>query len=273
MIYATHQTNIAPTKVLLSINNPLFGYTHNNINTSLANTKFDVHENEIVCLMGKNGSGKSTLLKLICRLLSQPVKDSILINGKSNYLPDVLCYMDQKSVLIPYLDLWNNILLGLKLRNQCNDRKIMEAKEVISKLEIDPFLQLYPTSLSGGTIQISTLLRSYLEDARIYLLDEPFNAIDDFRVRILQEYLWKKFKSQKVGVIHVSHNIMEAILISDRIIFMAHSTYQGNDDIDMSSFYNDWSTTPPSERIYKNYFPEIIKTCEHKLKENYAFGK
>lgn len=196
-----------------------------NINHSFSNQKvikdvsFEVHKNEFVSLVGPSGCGKSTLFKILTSII-QDYSGSIMIHGKNiSDFSDGIGYMPQKDLLLPWRTLTENIILPLEIAKK--DIDLTNIVALIETFGLKGFEHHYPHQLSGGMKQRSALLRTFLMGKDIILLDEPFASIDYLTKRKLQKWLKETLVLLNKTVLFITHDIDEAILLSDRIISLS----------------------------------------------------
>lgn len=194
------------------------GYTK-----ALENISFTVEEGEFISIIGPSGCGKSTILSLIARLL-KPTEGEITIRGLPlSQANTEVGYMLQSDYLFPWKSILNNILLGPKIKNQITDETIERAHQYLKDVQLSHTTNQYPTSLSGGMRQRIALVRTLMTDPEILLFDEPFSALDYVTKLQLENLVAKLMKTYKKTAILVTHDIGEAISMSDRIFLMDSS--------------------------------------------------
>jgi NitT/TauT family transport system ATP-binding protein len=178
----------------------------------LADISFELGKKEIISIVGKTGCGKTTLLNIICGLLSSD-KGEVIVNGNIGYVP-------QKSLLLPWRNILENVLLPVEIKENFNEEIVLQAKHFLEEFDLKEFTNSYPSEISGGMKQKVSLIRTFIQNPDILLLDEPFSAID-FNSRLeLVEKLRDYILSSGKSAILVTHNIEEAISISDKIIVL-----------------------------------------------------
>ncbi|WP_026693583.1 ABC transporter ATP-binding protein [Peribacillus kribbensis] len=186
--------------------------------TALQDIQLEIEEGQFVSFLGPSGCGKSTLLSIIAGLL-KPTNGEILLEGKTlvSGRDHVIGYMLQQDYLFPWKTIEENILLGLKILN----RLTPDSKEKVTRLLKDIGLEgtesQYPRQLSGGMKQRAALVRTLAAEPKILMLDEPFSALD-FQTKLkLEDLVWSTLKSFSKTAILVTHDIGEAIAMSDVI--------------------------------------------------------
>lgn len=188
----------------------------------LSKINLSVGQSEFVSIIGPSGCGKSTLLKLIASL-DKEYDGSILLEGndiKKCRVP--VCYMLQKDCLMPWRTMISNILLPIEIRKGDLKKAREEIKPLIEEFGLAGFENYKPGQLSGGMRQRAAILRTYLMEGEIMLLDEPFGALDEITRMQIQDWLTSLWGKHKKTVLFVTHDIEEAIYLSDRIIIMSN---------------------------------------------------
>ncbi len=182
---------------------------------AVTNLNFDIKEQEFVSIVGPSGCGKSTILSILSGL---ETKTSGLVTYNKNN--PKIGYMLQTDSLFPWLTVLENCLLGLKIKGKVNVKKKEKVINLLCKYGLKDFINSYPESLSGGMRQRVALIRTLAIDPDILLLDEPFSALD-YQTRLaLSDDIYKIIKEEKKTVIMVTHDIAEAISLSDRVLVM-----------------------------------------------------
>lgn len=188
--------------------------------TVLDNINLKIKAGEFISLLGPSGCGKSTLLKLIGGLLEQSSGrleiDGTVINGPNKKVG----FMFQKAVLLPWRTVQQNLLLPIEL----SKGNLVEANKRIGHLlelvGLTGYEQYYPKELSGGMQQRISLARTLMTDPDILLLDEPFGALDEFTRETLNFSLMDIAEQSGKTVVLVTHNISEAVLMSDKVVVL-----------------------------------------------------
>ena len=195
---------------------------------ALEGVSFSVEEGEFLSVIGPSGCGKSTLLSVLMGLL-EPTSGQVLINGEPLKGPgtDRGVVFQQKS-LFPWLTARKNVAFGIEQAKPKIPRKerLKIADEYLGKVGLAGYENFYPYQLSGGMRQRAAIARAFAMDTEILLMDEPFSALDPGNRLILQETLldlWEKGSGPKKTVVFVTHDVDEAILLSDRVLVMKPS--------------------------------------------------
>jgi len=177
----------------------------------LENVSIDLYENELVCILGVSGAGKTTLFNIIAGLL-KPDCGNVKMNGEDmTGKSGKISYMLQKDLLLPHKKIIDNVALPLVIRPYFKDFGL-EGTE-----------NLYPSKLSGGMKQRAALLRTYLFSSEVALLDEPFSALDAITKHKIHSWYLNIMNKIKMSTLFITHDIDEAILLSDRIYILAGS--------------------------------------------------
>ena len=180
---------------------------------ALRNISFDVQEGEYISIIGPSGCGKSTLLSIIAGLESKTSGETY-INGK-------IGYMLQKDNLLEWRTIYNNVLLGLEIQKSNTKENIDYVIELLKKYGLYEFKDKYPMQLSGGMRQRVALIRTLAIRPNILLLDEAFSALDYQTRLMVTEDVYKILKNENITAVMVTHDISEAISMSDRIIVLS----------------------------------------------------
>ncbi len=210
-------------KNLLDINNLQLAY-HSTIGETqaLLNLSFNVKKQEFVSIVGPSGCGKTTILSLIAGLL-KPEGGEILLDGnKIESINTDIGYMFQKDNLFDWLTVEKNVLFALNLQKKLTDETSNFVFNLVDKYGLSDFLSHYPSELSGGMRQRVSLIRTLATKPKILLLDEPFSALD-YQTRLeIQNIVHKIILDEKQTAILVTHDIGEAITLSNRIIILSN---------------------------------------------------
>jgi len=189
----------------------------------LEDVTFSVKEGEIVTLLGQSGCGKSTLLHIIGGFL-QPDDGVITLEGKQVKRPTKRCMMlFQQQNLLPWRTVLKNVLLGLEKEDMPESEKREKALEAIRFVGLEEHIDRYPHQLSGGMQQRAAIARAFAAEPKIILMDEPFAALDTFNRYRLQDELIKMQAKKKTTIVLVTHDIDEAVYLSDRVLIMQSS--------------------------------------------------
>jgi len=201
--------------------------TANNISVSFDGRKIiddisiNVNKGEIVCLLGVSGVGKTTLFHVLSGLLNPDSGNVLMEDEDITYKAGKISYMLQKDLLLPYKTVIDNIALPLRIKGikKKESRKI--ASEHIQEFGLEGTEKKYPHQLSGGMRQRAALLRTYLFSEEVALLDEPFSALDTITKSNIHKWYLDIMEKIKLSTIFITHDIDEAILLSDRIYILS----------------------------------------------------
>jgi ABC-type nitrate/sulfonate/bicarbonate transport system ATPase subunit len=184
---------------------------------AMRDTDITIEGGRFASIIGPSGCGKSTLFNIIAGLLP-PSSGDILIDGESVLgATGHVGYMLQRDMLLPWRTILDNIILGMEIRRIPKKESIARALPLMEKYGLKGFDKSYPHELSGGMRQRAALLRTLLYDGNIILLDEPFGALDaQTRIR-MQDWLLQIWGDFHKTVLFVTHDIDEAIYLSDEI--------------------------------------------------------
>ena len=188
---------------------------------ALSNITLDIQPNEFVAIVGRSGCGKTTLLNLIAGLL-RPSQGQILIDGRPVDGPGPDRGMVfQQSALFPWLTAIGNIEFGPQSMGMAKAKRRALARELIELVRLTGFEDKFPHELSGGMQQRVAIARALAMDPDILLMDEPFGALDELTRAEMQEELLRIWEARKKTVVFVTHSIVEALYLSDRVVVLS----------------------------------------------------
>ena len=186
----------------------------------LRDVNFHAEEGEFVSIIGPSGCGKSTLLNIIAGLDS-PTSGSVALHGGTDRLRlGSVGYMQQKDLLMPWRSILDNATLGLELQGVSKRDAGQRARQHLGRFGLEGFENAYPHELSGGMRQRAAFLRTVLADQKVFLLDEPFGALDALNRTQIHQWLTGLWESMQKTIVLVTHDVDEAILLSDRVYVM-----------------------------------------------------
>ena len=197
----------------------------------LEDISITLKEGELVCLLGVSGGGKTTLFNVISGLV-EPDKGSVFLNGENmTGKPGRVSYMLQKDMLLPYRTIQDNVALPLMLRGMKKSLARAKASELFEQFGLEGTQEQYPAQLSGGMRQRAALLRTYLFSGDVALLDEPFSALDTITKSAIHRWYLDVMERIRLSTLFITHDIDEAILLSDRIYLLTGQPGRITDEI------------------------------------------
>jgi NitT/TauT family transport system ATP-binding protein len=177
-------------------------------------------EGEFVTVVGPSGCGKSTLLNLVVGLLA-PSAGQILFRGRPvDGINPEIGYVTQKDNLLPWRTLIQNVEVSLEIRGVDKSARRARAGELIERVGLGGFEEHYPHELSGGMRQRANIIRTLIYDPQLILMDEPFGPLDAQTRIVLQEQLLKLWLASKKTILFITHDLVEAITLADRVVVM-----------------------------------------------------
>lgn len=186
----------------------------------LRDVSIHLKEGELVCLLGVSGGGKTTLFNVISGLL-RPDEGQVFLDGEDvTGQPGRISYMLQKDLLLPYRTIEDNVALPLMLRGMKKKEARAQAAALFAQFGLEGTEKKWPGQLSGGMRQRAALLRTYLFSQNVALLDEPFSALDTLTKSAVHEWYLKVMEDIRLSTLFITHDIDEAILLSDRIYLL-----------------------------------------------------
>ena len=189
----------------------------------LQDVSITLKEGELVSLLGISGSGKTTLFNIIAGLLP-PDKGNVILNGNDiTNQPGHISYMMQKDLLLPYHTVVDNVALPLRIKGVKKSDARAQASALFAQFGLEGTQTQYPAQLSGGMRQRAALLRTYLFSQDVALLDEPFSALDTLTKRAVHAWYLDVMAQIQMTTLFITHDIEEAILLSDRIYLLSGS--------------------------------------------------
>lgn len=218
---ASRQPPGAPALQLTGITKSFPGQRDQPERVVLEDLNILVEPGEFVTLLGPSGCGKSTIFNLVAGLL-QPTTGEISVDGKPiTGKPGYVGYMFQKDVLLPWRTVEKNLLLGPQVFRRAGKDARGEVASTLERLGLSEFAHHYPAQLSGGMRQRAAFGRTLLFHKEILLLDEPLGALDSQTREEMQEWLLEVWEELNRTILLVSHDIEEAIFLSDRVYVMS----------------------------------------------------
>jgi NitT/TauT family transport system ATP-binding protein len=177
-----------------------------------------VGNQEFVCIVGPSGCGKTTLLRIIAGLV-RPTTGTVVFDQEITNRPRCsMVFQDQG--LFPWMSVVDNVAFGLEMQKVNREERTTQAKKFLERVGLGEFLKAYPHELSGGMRQRVAILRAFLSNPEILLMDEPFGALDSQTRLLMQEELLRIWKEHQKTVVYITHDIQEAILLGDRVLVM-----------------------------------------------------
>ena len=187
--------------------------------TALSDIQLQIAPGSFTSLIGPSGCGKSTLLRLVAGLI-QPDSGQVQLDGACVERPGSdRGFMFQEHTLFPWMTIYDNIAFGLRAQGVFKERS-GEVQELINLVGLEGFEKYYPHQLSGGMCQRASLARALVGHPKVLLLDEPLGALDAFTRMNMQDEILRIWKEHNMTMIMVTHDVDEAVYLSDRIVVM-----------------------------------------------------
>ncbi|MEH7181343.1 ABC transporter ATP-binding protein [Neobacillus vireti] len=219
-------------------------FTKASATTALSDITIQVEEGEFVSFLGPSGCGKTTLLSIIAGLI-KPTQGSIMLENKPlSGEKNQIGYMLQQDYLFPWKTIEENILLGLKLSNQLNEKTKLAALDLLKQMGLNGIEKQLPKQLSGGMRQRAALVRTLATEPKLLMLDEPFSALDYQTKLKLEDLVSNTLDTFGKTAILVTHDIGEAIAMSDRVVLFSpgpgriHKVFDMPDELKNLSPFN-----------------------------------
>lgn len=215
----------------------------------LDNINIHVDEGEFVSIIGPSGCGKSTLFHHIAGLLKAETGEvwvnGKLVTGEKNHVS----YMYQKDLLLPWRKVIDNVALPLEVNKIKKKVRLEKVKPYFTTFDLEGFEDYYPAQLSGGMKQRVALMRTYMCEKDIMLLDEPFGRLDAMTKGKMQQWLLQVSKKMKSSILFITHDIEEAIYLSDRIYVLSERPAKILKEIQVTLDKTDYVKCTTSEKF------------------------
>lgn len=193
--------------------------------------KFDVYENEFLCVCGQSGCGKTTLLDILSGL-QKPSEGEVLIDGNPvDPKKQNISFVFQEPSNLPWLTLWENVATGLRIKKYPAEKIRSIVDDIIDVVGLRGYEKYYPHQISGGMKQRVAIARAFATDADVILMDEPFVSLDQHTREKMQQEILNIWEHRKRTVIFVTHNLEEAVFLGDRVVILSNKPAQVKDII------------------------------------------
>ena len=187
---------------------------------ALGSVSFDVYPEEFVTIVGPSGCGKTTLLKIIAGLM--PQSEGEIIVDRASFDPSrEVGFVFQKPLLLNWRRALDNVLLPIEILKLDRKKYISKAMDLLALVGLHGFEKSYPNELSGGMQQRVSLARALIHDPKVILMDEPFGALDAITREKMNLELLRIWKESKKTVLFITHEINEAVFLSDRVVVLS----------------------------------------------------
>lgn len=225
---------------------------------ALKDISFKVKKDEFISIVGPSGCGKSTILSILSNMIDK--SSGTITFNKDN---PKIGYMLQEDSLFPWKTVLDNACLGLEIKKELNIETKQNVIKLLNKYGLKDFINSYPNSLSGGLKQRVALIRTLALNPDILLLDEPFSALD-YQTRLtLSDDLKKIITNEKKTAIMVTHDIAEAISMSDKVIIITNRPGTIKKIIDINLDKKETPTQNRKDNKFTYYYEMIWKELDH----------
>ena len=197
----------------------------------ISDISLELHHGEIVSLLGVSGGGKTTLFNVLSGLSAPDEGKVFLADEDITGKPGKISYMLQKDLLLPYYTTLHNVALPLIIKGEKKKEAEKKALELFPFFGLEGTEKKFPHQLSGGMKQRAAFLRTYLSSDGVALLDEPFSALDTITKTAVHEWYLKIMEEIKLSTLFITHDIDEAILLSDRVYILSGKPGRITDEI------------------------------------------
>lgn len=251
------------TRPIIEARNISFSYSGNEMLPVIEGVSFGAERGRFVSIIGPSGCGKSTLLRIMAGLIA-PTGGEALYEGKRIVQPmREISFVFQDFALLPWLTNIENVKLGLSYAELEDSEKDRLAADMLGKMGLDSFSSYYPNSLSGGMKQRVGLARALISEPKALLMDEPFSALDELTANTLRGDVIYMLRNRNISissVIMVTHNVEEAVEMSERIVVLSNKPSRVKKIISVNARY-------PRSRHSGEFGKNVDKVYEWLTKE------
>ena len=227
---------------------------------AIKDISFNIEKGMFLSIVGSSGCGKSTLLNIIANLDSKTSGDIIYEKELK------IGYMLQEDALLPWLTILDNAIIGLKLQHLDNQDNINYVKQLLITYGLESFINKYPSELSGGMKQRVALIRTLATKPDLLLLDEPFSALDyQSRLQVSSD-VFNIIKKENKTVLMITHDIGEAISLSDKVIVLSKRPSVVKKEYNVSFDYNLSPIDRRNTQEFINYYNSIWRDIDENIK-------
>lgn len=239
---------------------------------ALGGIDLEARENEFLSIIGPSGCGKTTLLRIMGSL-EEPSAGTIYIDGRPIAGPGQdRAIVFQHFGLFPWKTVLDNVKFPLTVRKEDDDRATETARHYLQMVGLDLFADSHPHQLSGGMQQRVGLARALATDADVLLMDEPFGAIDAQTRELMQEQLLRLWSNTKKTVVFITHDLDEAVLLSDRIVVLSRGPGRIQAELEVDLPRPRWDQSVRALPRFAELRHEIWSMLRHDVEEDATGG-
>lgn len=246
--------------MILKVQHLSFSYGSTSSTWILKDINFQVRQGEFVTLVGTSGCGKSTLFKTIAGLL-EPSTGEVFVEGEeTTSQAGKIGFMPQKDLLLPWRTVVDNILLGVEITGgkKAVKQQLPHAMGWLERFGLAAYANSLPPQLSGGMRQRVALLRTIMTGKTVLLLDEPFGALDSMTKKSVHHWLLGLWEDLQRTVLFITHDLEEALLLSDRVLILHHGSV-------LEEMVVDLKRPRKAEMVYEPEFVSLRKELERRI--------
>lgn len=240
---------------------------------ALDDINLEIFPSEFISLVGPSGCGKSTIIRMVDDII-KPTSGTIIVDGKAydNSIPiskqDImkLGFIFQIPNLYPWLTIKENLYLPLKVYGEYDEPHMKYADELLDMIHLSDYADAYPKEISGGMAQRIGVIRGMVHKPEMLMMDEPFGALDDDTREELDLEIRENRKNTGITIIFITHNINEAVLISDRVVVLKSHPGQIKDEVKIDLPYDRTLDMQESHEFlsYAKKIQDLIGTVDIK---------
>lgn len=216
-----------------------------------------VKKGEMVCILGVSGIGKTTLFNVVSGL-EKPDEGEVFLDGERiTGCPGKIGYMQQSDLLLPFKSIAKNVMIPCLLKGMNKKDAREKAEGIIKEFGLYEARDMYPVQLSGGMRQRAALARTFMTDCTTMLFDEPFSALDAMTRRDMQKWFKETVKKHGISALFITHDIDEAIILSDRIYILGG---------EVGKIHYEIETPPHCDDVFSEEFLNLKKEIIEKVR-------
>lgn len=227
----------------------------------LHNMNFDIFDGEFLCVVGPTGCGKTTFCNVATRLLPATEGTITMEDEEIDFKKHNISFVFQEPSCIPWRTIWNDVKIGLEIRKVPGQEINKRVTEILNLMGLTEFKDFYPYQISAGTKQRVVIARAFITEPDLMLMDEPFGQLDTSTRFYVENKLVEIWEKTKRTIIFVTHNLEEAVYLSERILVCTQKPTQIKEEVIVDLPYPRDITDPEFVKI-RNRVTDLVKWWE-----------